>query len=146
VPVLPLRFGTVLASEDAVAKDLLAARHDEFTAALDRLEGRTEFQVKGRYVTDAVPGEGQLEEDTRALRQATEGQCVASVALEPAHEQAAVHVAFLVAADQEPGLERAVEDLAREWAGRIDVELLGPMAAYNFTLGRTPRSTAASPQ
>ena len=64
----------------------------------------------------------------------------------PAHEQAAVHVAFLVAADQEPGLERAVEDLAREWAGRIDVELLGPMAAYNFTLGRTPRSTAASPQ
>ena len=138
VPVLPLRFGTVLASEDAVAKDLLAAHHDEFTAALDRLEGRTEFQVKGRYVTDAVPGEGQLEEDTRALRQATEGQCVASVALEPAHEQAAVHVAFLVAADQEPGLERAVEDLAREWAGRIDVELLGPMAAYNFTLGRTP--------
>jgi len=63
VPVLPLRFGTVLASEDAVAKDLLTARHDEFTAALDRLEGRTEFQVKGRYVTDAVPGEGQLEED-----------------------------------------------------------------------------------
>jgi len=146
VPVLPLRFGTVLASEDAVAKDLLAARHDEFTAALDRLEGRTEFQVKGRYVTDAVPGEGQREDDTRALRQATEGQCVASVALEPAHEQAAVHVAFLVAADQEPGLERAVEDLAREWAGRIDVQLLGPMAAYNFTLGRTPRSTAASPQ
>jgi hypothetical protein len=123
VPVLPLRFGTILASEDAVAEDLLAARHDEFTAALDQLEGRTEFQVKGRYVKDAVLGEvlsqhkqaaglreaiqgkdpdaagnarielGRLlnqavrarrEEDTRALRQAMERLCVASVAREPA--------------------------------------------------------------
>lgn len=32
VPVLPLSFGTILASEDAVAEDLLTARHDEFTA------------------------------------------------------------------------------------------------------------------
>ena len=56
VPVLPLRFGTVLASEDAVVKDLLAAHHDEFTAALDQLEGRTEFQVKGCYVKERRPG------------------------------------------------------------------------------------------
>jgi hypothetical protein len=56
-PVLPLRFGTILTSEDAVAKELLAAHHDEFTAALDQLEGRIEFRVKGRYVKDAVLGE-----------------------------------------------------------------------------------------
>ena len=171
VPVLPLRFGTILTSEDAVAEDLLAAHHDEFTAALDQLEGRTEFQVKGRYVKDAVLGEvlsqnkqaaglrdaiqgkdpdvsrnarielGQLlsqavkarrEEDTRTLRQAMERLCVASVAREPAHELDAVHVAFLVAVDQESELERAFEDLAHEWEGRIDVQLLGPMAAYDF--------------
>jgi hypothetical protein len=171
VPVLPLRFGTVLTSEDAVAEDLLAARHDEFTAALDQLEGRTEFQIRGRYVKDAVLDEvlsqnkqaaglreaiqgeypdaarnarielGHLlnqavearrEEDTRALRQAMDGLCVASVAREPAHELDAVHVAFLVAVDQEPEVERVIEDLAREWEGRIDVQLLGPMAAYDF--------------
>jgi len=171
VPVLPLRFGTILTSEDAVAEDLLAAHRDEFTAALDQLEGRTEFQVKGRYVKDAVLGEvlsqnkqaaglrdaiqgkdpdasrnarielGKLlsqavkarrEEDTRALRQAMERVCVASVAREPAHELDAVHVAFLVAVDQESELERAFEDLAHEWEGRIDVQLLGPMAAYDF--------------
>src|SRR5258705_702664 len=171
VPVLPLRFGTILTSEDAVAKDLLAAHRDEFTAALDQLEGRTEFQVKGRYVKDAVLGEvlsqnkqaaglrdaiqgkdpdvsrnarielGQLlsqavkarrEEDTRTLRQAMERLCVASVAREPAHELDAVHVAFLVAVDQESELERAFEDLAHEWEGRIDVQLLGPIAAYDF--------------
>jgi Gas vesicle synthesis protein GvpL/GvpF/Lsr2 len=172
VPVVPLRFGTILPSEDAVAEDLLAAHHDEFTAALDQLDGRFEFQVKGRYVKGAVLGEvlsqnkqaaglreaiqgkdpdavrnarielGQLlnqavkarrEEDTRALRQAMERLCVDSVARELAHQLDAVHVAFLVAVDQEPEVERVIRDLAHEWEGRIDVQLLGPMAAYDFT-------------
>jgi Gas vesicle synthesis protein GvpL/GvpF/Lsr2 len=57
VPVLPLRFGTVLANEDAVADELLAARHDEFADALEELEGRAEFLGKGRYVEEGVPGE-----------------------------------------------------------------------------------------
>ena len=162
-----------------MAKDLLAARHDEFTAALDQLEGRTEFQVKGRYVEDAVLGEvlpqnkqaaglreaiqgkdpdaarnarielGRLldravkarrDEDARALIQAMERLCVASVAREPAGELDAVHVAFLVAADQEPEVERVIEDLAHEWEGRIDVQLLGPMAAYDFAGTAQPES------
>ena len=142
VPVLPMRFGTVLTSEDAVAKELLAASHDEFTAALDQLEGRAEFQVKGRYVEDAVPREAvaaMRDEDTRTLTQAMEGVCVASVVREPAHELDSVHVAFLVAADQEREVERVVKDLAREWEGRIDVQLLGPMAAYDFTGRRHDR-------
>src|SRR5262249_10134457 len=42
VPVLPLRFGAVLASEEAVATELLADNHDEFAAALDELDGRVE--------------------------------------------------------------------------------------------------------
>ena len=179
VPVLPLRFGTIMTSEEAVAKDLLAARHGEFAAALDRLEGRTEFQVKGRYVKDAVLGEvvsqnkqaaslqeaiqgqdpdaardartepGQLlnqavrarrQEDTRALMQAMEGLCVASVELEPTHELDAVHVAFLVAVDQEPDVERVIDDLAHGWEGRINVQLLGPMAAYDFAGTAQPES------
>jgi len=146
VPVLPLRFGTILPSEDAVAKDLLAARHGEFTAALDRLEGRTEFQVKGRYVKDAVLGmdkqavKARREVDTQALIQAMEELCLASVAREPARELDAVHVAFLVAADQEPGVERAIDELAHEWEGRIDVQLLGPMAAYDFAGTAQPES------
>jgi hypothetical protein len=179
VPVLPMRFGTVLPSEDAVAEELLAAHRDEFTAALEQLEGRAEFLVKGCYVEDAVLDEvcsqntqaarlrdvihggdadaartarselGQLineavtarrEEDTRTLRQAMEGLCVASVVREPAHELDAVYVAFLVAVDEERDVERVIEDLAREWEGRIDIQLLGPMAAYDFT-GTAPTET-----
>jgi hypothetical protein len=48
-PVLPLRFGAVLTSQDAVISELLEPNHDEFVAALDELEGRQEYMVKGRY-------------------------------------------------------------------------------------------------
>jgi hypothetical protein len=54
VPVVPLRFGTILTRDDAVAEELLAARHDEFAAALEQLEGCVEFEVKGRYLPDVV--------------------------------------------------------------------------------------------
>jgi hypothetical protein len=168
---VPLRFGTILASEDAVAEELLAARHDEFADALDRLEGRAEFLVKGRYVEEAVLDEvlsenkqaarlqdqihgkdsdaaqdarielGEIfneavaakrQQDTRALKRAMERVCVASAVREPVHRLDAVHVAFLVAADQESNVERVIGDLARDWEGWIEVRLLGPMAAYDF--------------
>ena len=54
VPVLPLRFGSVAASDEAVAAELLAARHDEFASALRRLDGHAEYVVRGRYDRDAI--------------------------------------------------------------------------------------------
>ncbi|MEE6259141.1 GvpL/GvpF family gas vesicle protein [Plantactinospora sonchi] len=48
VPVLPVRFGTVLANREAVG-EALAARHDEYRAALADLDGRVEYVVHARY-------------------------------------------------------------------------------------------------
>ena len=141
VPVLPLPFGTVLASEGAVAEDVLEAHHEEFACALDQLESHAEFLVKGRYVEkavlDEVMSEGRTvtakrEQDTRTLKQAMEELCVASVVRQPTHELEAMTVAFLVAAAKESEMERVIEDLARAWEGRIEVQLSGPMAAYDF--------------
>lgn len=74
-PVLPLRFGAVLTSEDAVISELLEPHHDDFVEALDELEGRTEYMVKGRYVESAVLEE-ILSEDSEAaqLRDQIHGQ------------------------------------------------------------------------
>jgi hypothetical protein len=177
VPVVPLPPGAVLASEDAVAGELLAARREQFAAALDQLEGRAEFVVQGRYLEQPVPAEGlsqdehaarppdttrgqhpgaardartgpsaissaavgaRREQDTRALEQAMAGHCVASAVRQPAHDLDAVHVAFLVEAGQRSDMQRVVEDLARAWQGRIEVQLLGPMAAYDFTATAKP--------
>lgn len=57
---------------------------------------------------------------------------MASAARKPADELSAVDVAFLVAVDDEREVERVIGELAREWEGRIDIQLLGPMAAYDF--------------
>jgi len=66
-PVLPFRFGGVLASEDAVAEELLDPNHDEFAGALRELEGRAQYIVRGRYVEQAILEE-ILSEDSRAAR------------------------------------------------------------------------------
>ena len=74
-PVLPLRFGAVLNSEDAVREELLEPHRDEFTAALEELEGRAQFVVKGRYIEPAILEE-ILSQDSAAadLRQQIRGQ------------------------------------------------------------------------
>ncbi|MFC4532633.1 GvpL/GvpF family gas vesicle protein [Sphaerisporangium dianthi] len=74
VPVLPLRFGAVLESPDAVVGELLAPHHDEFRTALDELEGRAQFVVKARYEEGAVLREVLAEEPEAArLRQEIRG-------------------------------------------------------------------------
>ena len=61
-PVLPVRFGTVLPGERAVAGELLAPRHDQLAAALAALDGCAQFTVKARYVEEAVLREVLAEE------------------------------------------------------------------------------------
>src|SRR5690349_21291534 len=48
VPVLPMRFGSVLADDQAVADELLAVNHDIFAEALGELDGHVQYVVKGR--------------------------------------------------------------------------------------------------
>jgi len=52
--VLPMRFGAVLATDDAVQRGLLEPHRDEFAAALDKFAGKVQFLVAGRYVQAAV--------------------------------------------------------------------------------------------
>jgi hypothetical protein len=177
VPVLPARFGAVLASEEEVTEQLLAANRDEFDEAIKELEGLAQYVVKGRYVEQAVISEILSEnrqaarladkirdadpdatrgvqiklgeiindavaakryKDTHALGHVMEELCVASVVREPTHELDAAHVAFLVETDRESEMEEAIDDLAHDWEGWIEVRLLGPMAAYDFVGSMLP--------
>jgi hypothetical protein len=171
VPVLPLRFGAVVSDDKAVASELLEDHHDEFTDALNQLEGRAQYVVKGRYdeqtalrdvltnndeasaLREQIAGmdedaardqrmrlgeiinsavDQSRERDTQVLLD-TMADCVeASVVREPTHELDAVHTALLVQTDQVPDLERALDGLAADWNGLIELRLLGPQAAYDF--------------
>ncbi|MEU6744008.1 GvpL/GvpF family gas vesicle protein [Streptosporangium sandarakinum] len=75
VPVLPFRFGAVMTGPKEVVKELLAPHHDEFLAALEDLEGRAEYVIKGRYVEPVIIRE-VLDENPEAerLREEVRGQ------------------------------------------------------------------------
>ena len=176
-PVLPMRFGAILASEDAVAHELLEEHRDELAGALEELDGLAEYVVKGRYVERAILSEvlaennnaarlrdqmrgadpdatrdariqlGEIinnaitqkrEQDTRALGNAMTDHCEASLVRDPTHELDAVHVAFLVRIDQEKDIEDVVNDMGAKWEGRVQLRLLGPMAAYDFVGATEP--------
>jgi hypothetical protein len=67
-PVLPLRFGAVMADVEAVASELLREHHDEFAQALSALEGHAQYIVRGRYDEEAIIAEVVSESDqARAL-------------------------------------------------------------------------------
>jgi len=180
-PVLPLRFGAVVASEDAVTGELLEEHYEELSEALQQLDGIAQYVVKGRYTQDAILREileespeaadlaqqlkdadpdasrnarielGEIinnavaakrEEDTRAVGDALEGVVAAIAVRDPSHDLDAVHLALLVEATSEDQLLRAVRQLADDWEGRIDLRLLGPMAAYDFVAAPAPPSQA----
>ncbi|MET9286926.1 GvpL/GvpF family gas vesicle protein [Nocardia beijingensis] len=176
-PVLPLRFGAVMTDTEAVENELLGANEAEFRSALEQLEGRAQFVVRGRYVENTILRE-LLEENAEASRlrdeirdkpedatrnerialgeminQAIESKRAADTrkvvdALEkfeplvnyrdPTHEEEAVHIALLVELERQQELEETLRELGEEWDGRVELNLLGPMAAYDFVAKRGP--------
>ena len=178
-PILPMRFGAVMTSPDAVADELLGDHHDEFANALGELEGHAEYVVKGRYVERAIleevlsenPQAAGLREqirggdeyatrsarmqlgeiisgaiaakrdaDTRSLGQIIGPYCVASLVREPTHQEDAVNVAMLVRTARHPELENVLDEIARQWEGRVQLRLLGPMAPYDFVVAPIPEA------
>lgn len=177
--VLPVRFGAVLASRDAVAQELLSANEEQFASALRSMSGKTQYVVRARYVEEillpevleenptAVELAGQLrdrpeeatrdvrlqlgelvnnaveakrEEDTRTLLDALAPVSVATAVRPATHEQDAAHVAVLVENSRAGDLDAVLNELARDWAPRATVRVLGPMAPYDFvvTTDQTP--------
>jgi len=136
VPVLPVRFGTVMASREAVAGELLSPHHDEFAAALRDLEGRAEYLIEARY--DGQAGEAEPRE---AIGDAIAGEvseyCAATRVRKCSDEDGA-DVAVLADTARQDDLERAIGKLADDWEGRVSLRLRGPMAPYDFVAELAP--------
>jgi Gas vesicle synthesis protein GvpL/GvpF len=84
----------------------------------------------GELINDAVAA--KREKDTRQLLPAIADHCRASLIRQPTHELDAVYVAVLAELDKADELGKAVGDLASEWQERMELQLLGPMAPYDF--------------
>lgn len=71
-PVIPVRFGSVLASADAVGEELLRPNRDRWSRLLDDLDGYAQFTLRGSYVRERVLAEIVAERpDVAQLRERT---------------------------------------------------------------------------
>jgi hypothetical protein len=76
--VLPVRFGTVMADDDAVVVELLAPRQDELVSLLAELFGKAQLTVKGdfdqerlmRCVVESTPAVARLRERVSGVPEA----------------------------------------------------------------------------
>lgn len=74
-PVLPMRFGSVLDSEEAVVAELLRPHQDHFAAMLEQVRDKVQFTLRVRYVLDSVLAEVVSENaEVARLREQTAGQ------------------------------------------------------------------------
>lgn len=114
--VLPMRFGMIAPDAETVLAGLDAARPAHL-AALERLDGKAEWNLKGAPVPDALPDLLREDASLRALRESTRRR--------PGYE-ANVRLGEAVAA----GLRRRAEQAAADVVAR-----LRPLAA-EFSEGR----------
>ncbi|MEZ5152188.1 GvpL/GvpF family gas vesicle protein [Rhodococcus zopfii] len=90
----------------------------------------------GEIINQSI--EAKRAEDTQRVVDALEDLEPMVNLREPTHEEDAAHVAVLVELSRQRDLEDIVRSLAQEWEGRAEMDLLGPMAAYDFVMKREP--------
>jgi hypothetical protein len=71
-------------------------------------------------------------DDAQACVDALSKHAVATEVKEVGGENGAVHIAFLVHTDHRDDFESAVDELGDAWAGRVELRLIGPTAAFDF--------------
>ena len=90
----------------------------------------------GEIVSNAMVA--KREEDTRAVVDALTALTDFLNVREPTHEEEAAQVAVLVEVARQDELENIVGELAQQWDGRVEMRLLGPLAAYDFVVTQKP--------
>jgi len=122
-------------AEQAILEEILS--EDSRAARLrDRIRGADpdatrELRIElGEIINNTIAKKRQA--DTQLLLSAMKNHCVASGVRAETSELDAAYVAFLIEADQTDELDRVVQDLADRWQGRVELNVRGPMAPYDF--------------
>ncbi|WP_030544781.1 GvpL/GvpF family gas vesicle protein [Streptomyces albus] len=130
-PVLPMRFGMVAPDEDTVLRDL-AAGEQERSAALTRLDGRCELNLKASPVEDGLAALLREDEGVRRLRDEVRGR--------PSY-QGSLRLGESVAAGLTRRAKAAVEQVLRACAPLAEQLVEGPdvqgcVRNVSFLVGR----------
>ncbi|MGW4698040.1 GvpL/GvpF family gas vesicle protein [Kitasatospora cineracea] len=120
--------------EEAVLREIVEQRPDiarlrAETAALPEDASRPQRIRLGELVSAELADRARAGADELLARLGP--LAVATVRADPSADQP-VGASFLVADDRWPEFTRATDELGADWAGRIDLRLLGPLAPYDF--------------
>jgi hypothetical protein len=125
--------------EDTILREVIsesaeAQRLREEMAGMSEDAARNSRMALGEIVVNAI--DSKRSADTEAVVNALDDIAKQVNVREPTHELDAVNVALLAKVDQQQDLQSKVDALAEDWGGRVDVRLLGPLAAYDFVVTR----------
>jgi hypothetical protein len=126
---------------DAVLGEVLDADPDlrrRQAAVRDRPEEETHAEriALGELIGGAI--DVRRDTDAAALANAVVPVAADLVMRAPAGDFDVAALAVLAETARERDLVRAVEEMARGWAGRVEIRLLGPVAPYDFTAEPRP--------
>lgn len=122
-------------AEQAILEEILS-ENSQAARLRDRIHGADpdatrELRIQlGEIVNKTVANKRQA--DTHQLVSAMKDHCVLSSVRAATNELDAVYVAFLIEAGRAGELERVVQDLSDRWQGRVELQVRGPMAPYDF--------------
>ncbi len=121
--------------QEAVLREVLEERPDigELRQKVHTLPDDAAYYQRvelGQLVADAIAV--KRDADSAEIHRRLAPSAVATAASEPSSEDGLVNASFLVENTRRADFERAAEDLARHWHGRVRLQLLGPIAPYDF--------------
>ncbi|MFE4498463.1 GvpL/GvpF family gas vesicle protein [Rhodococcus sp. NPDC056743] len=90
----------------------------------------------GEIISNAIVA--KRDEDTRTVVDALTPLADFLNVREPTHEEDAAQVSVLIEVARQDELENRVDELAQQWEGRVEMRVLGPLAAYDFVVTRKP--------
>jgi hypothetical protein len=127
--------------QDAILNEILAENeqlHSLREAIRDKSADatRNERIALGEGINNVLTA--KREADTRTAIAALRELGLTVTERVPTHEEDAVHLACLAETVKQAELEDAIKRLSGKWPDRVDLRLLGPLAAYDFVVTKVP--------
>ena len=127
--------------EDAILREVIS-ESSEAQRLREQMAGKSEDASRqarmalGEVIVKALDAKRAADTDT--VVELLGGLAKQVNVRQPTHELDAVNVALLAEVDQQDELQDKIDELAENWGGRVEMRLMGPLAAYDFVVTRKP--------
>jgi hypothetical protein len=128
-------------NENAILGEVLS-ENEQAQALRDDIRSKPEDASRdsqmalGEIISNAI--EAKRQADTQTVVSALESVASHVNVRPPTHEYDATHIAVLAEIDRQSDVEQALNQLRENWGDRMQLRLLGPLAAYDFVVADAP--------